>query len=245
MTLVVPLAVALMVGAVDFGMGFSAQATLGKSVRDAARYVAGLPAGACSNSHVLGEFVCEEPSYECTTVRESQRNLLCPCPPFLLVPIASLRLQRFPITQLFLQGPCRDTSRHFQTHSTCPLSIRRFKLVGRKLLRDITGSILVEYTIVFPLFILLVLGTVDVAYMLSEWALANKAAYVGARTAVVADAVANGITNVTFDQTKTGQLCFDPSTGASTGDCPTITATSCTGTLGGVSCTGGTTLPLP
>ena len=50
MTLVVPLAVALMVGAVDFGMGFSAQATLGKSVRDAARYVAGLPAGACSNS---------------------------------------------------------------------------------------------------------------------------------------------------------------------------------------------------
>jgi len=65
--------------------------------------------------------------------------------------------------------------------------------VGRKLLRDITGSILVEYTIVFPVFILLVLGTVDVAYMLSDWALANKAAYVGARTAVVADAVANGL----------------------------------------------------
>jgi len=50
MTLVVPLAVALMAGAVDFGMGFSAQATLGKSVRDAARYVAGLPVRSCSNS---------------------------------------------------------------------------------------------------------------------------------------------------------------------------------------------------
>jgi len=111
--------------------------------------------------------------------------------------------------------------------------------VGRKLLRDITGSILVEYTIVFPVFILLVLGTVDVGYMLSEWALANKAAYVGARTATVADAVANGITNITFDQTKAGQLCFTPSTGSSTGACPAITATSCTGTSNGVSCTGG------
>src|SRR5262245_14906482 len=98
---------------------------------------------------------------------------------------------------------------------------------------------LVEYTIVFPVFILLVLGTIDVSYMLYEWALANKAAYVGARTATVADAVADGITNVTFDQTKTGLPCFNPSTGASTGNCPTITATSCTGTSGGVSCTGG------
>jgi Flp pilus assembly protein TadG len=112
-------------------------------------------------------------------------------------------------------------------------------LEGHKLLRDIDGSVLVEYTIVFPLFILLVFGTVDVSYMLSEWAMASKAAYIGARTAVVADPVANGITNPTYDTTKTGQLCFDPSTGSSTGACPTITATSCTGTSSGVSCTGG------
>jgi Flp pilus assembly protein TadG len=112
-------------------------------------------------------------------------------------------------------------------------------LEGHKLLRDTDGSVLVEYTIVFPLFMLLVFGTVDVAYMLSEWAMASKAAYVGARTAVVADAVAPGITDPTYDTTKTGQLCFNPSTGASTGACPTITATSCTGTSSGVSCRGG------
>ena len=116
-------------------------------------------------------------------------------------------------------------------------------MAGRKLLRDITGSMLVEYTIVFPVFILLVLGTIDVAYMLSEWALANKATYVGARTATVADAVGGGITDVTYDRTKISQLCFDPATGASTGKCPTITATSCTGTSGGVSCTGGSPNP--
>jgi Flp pilus assembly protein TadG len=116
--------------------------------------------------------------------------------------------------------------------------------VGHKLLRDIRGSVLVEYTIVFPLFILLVFGTVDVSYMLSEWAMASKAAYVGARTAVVADAVAPGITNPTYDQTMTGQLCFVPSTGATAvingnNVCPTITATNCTGTPTGVSCTNG------
>lgn len=106
-----------------------------------------------------------------------------------------------------------------------------------KLLRDISGSVLVETTIAFPLLIFVVLGTVDVAYMLSEWALASKAAYIGARTAVVADAVASGITNPTFSTTLTGQLCFNPSTGASTSNCPTITATDCTGAASNGSCT--------
>jgi Flp pilus assembly protein TadG len=106
-----------------------------------------------------------------------------------------------------------------------------------KLLRDITGSVLVETSVVFPLFILLVLGTIDVAYMLSEWVLANKAAYIGARTAVVADAVASGITIPAYNSTLLGQLCFNPSTGASTGNCPTITATDCTGAARNGSCT--------
>jgi Flp pilus assembly protein TadG len=50
MTIVVPVAIALMAGAVDFGMAFSTQASLGKAARDAARYLAGLPTGAyCQN----------------------------------------------------------------------------------------------------------------------------------------------------------------------------------------------------
>jgi Flp pilus assembly protein TadG len=50
MAIVAPVAISLMVGVVDFGMAFSAQTTLGKSVRDAARYLAGLPTSAYCQS---------------------------------------------------------------------------------------------------------------------------------------------------------------------------------------------------
>src|SRR5450631_3669781 len=41
--IVVPVAISLMAGAVDFGMALSTQTTLSKSVRNAARYMASLP----------------------------------------------------------------------------------------------------------------------------------------------------------------------------------------------------------
>lgn len=112
--------------------------------------------------------------------------------------------------------------------------------MANKFLRDTTGSVLVEYTIVFPVFIALILGTVDVSYMLYEWALANKAAYVGARTAVVINPVATNITNPTYDATLIGQPCFDTITGAPTSpaNCPTVNPTDCTGAASG-SCTNG------
>src|SRR5262249_1152563 len=94
--------------------------------------------------------------------------------------------------------------------------------------------VLVEYTIVFPLFILLVLGTVDVSYMLSEWALANKAAQRGARMAVVSNPVAQNITstsNYTSAQLQQlGQLCFDSSGNLLTGNCYSTGLVSCTST---------------
>jgi Flp pilus assembly protein TadG len=46
---ILPIMISLMVGGVDFGMAFSAHATVGKSVRDAARYLGSLPTtAACS-----------------------------------------------------------------------------------------------------------------------------------------------------------------------------------------------------
>ena len=42
-TIYMPIVISLMVGGVDFGMAFSAHATVGKSVRDAARYLGSLP----------------------------------------------------------------------------------------------------------------------------------------------------------------------------------------------------------
>jgi len=62
-----------------------------------------------------------------------------------------------------------------------------------KLLHDTTGAVLVETAIVVPLFFLLVLGTIDVTYMFYQWALADKATYVGARTAVVSSPVAKSL----------------------------------------------------
>ena len=94
-----------------------------------------------------------------------------------------------------------------------------------KFWRDIAGSVLVEYTVVFPVFILVTLGTVDVTYMLYEWALANKAAYVGARAAVVSNPVAQNITedSLLYDPsqlTQMGQYCFNFATGTGNGNCP-------------------------
>jgi Flp pilus assembly protein TadG len=47
MTIVVPVAISLTAGAVDTGMALITQATAGKSVRDAARYLGGLRASEC------------------------------------------------------------------------------------------------------------------------------------------------------------------------------------------------------
>jgi hypothetical protein len=102
--------------------------------------------------------------------------------------------------------------------------MRSNQLAGR-LLRDIAGSVLVEYAVVFPLFMLVTLGTVDVTFMLYEWALANKATYVGARAAVVSNPIAQSITEDSslYDASQLrqmGQYCFDFATGTSNGNCP-------------------------
>jgi TadE-like protein len=115
--------------------------------------------------------------------------------------------------------------------------MKRFKLVA-KLLRDIGGSVLVESTIVIPIFLLLVLGTIDATYMFFEWALANKAAYVGARTAIVSDPVAQGITTFTYTS-KAGPYCFNQTTLQSdpTANCPFVPNwVNCTGAASSGSC---------
>jgi hypothetical protein len=100
---------------------------------------------------------------------------------------------------------------------------------------------IVEHSIIFPLFILLTLGTVDLAYMLHEWALANKAAYVGARRAVVSNPVAQNITNnadlgYTATQLQNvgalngADACFNLSDGSSNGNCPSTGRIICTST---------------
>jgi Flp pilus assembly protein TadG len=110
-----------------------------------------------------------------------------------------------------------------------------------RFLKDSAGGALVEFTLVFPILLLVALGTVDFSYLLFDWSLANKAAFAGARKAVVADPVATGITNLTYSTagTELNRSCFD-STGAadSTSSCPTV-STTCTPAASGGSCTNG------
>ena len=100
-----------------------------------------------------------------------------------------------------------------------------------RLLRDNAGSVLVETTIVLVLFLSLVLGTIDVSYMFFEWAVANKAAYVGARTAVVSNPVdASVYSKLSYSSSqlqKIGDACYD-SSGDNT-NCPAV-KTACTST---------------
>jgi TadE-like protein len=113
-----------------------------------------------------------------------------------------------------------------------------------RFLKDSSGTSLLEFTLVFPVVMLAALGTFDVAYMLSEWQAANKAAFAGARRAVVLDPVATGVTDLTYSSaaTQTGRACFDPTTGGAdpTSDCPTVD-TVCTPAATGGSCTNGYT----
>ena len=103
------------------------------------------------------------------------------------------------------------------------------------MLHDIRGSVLVETTIVVPMLLVLVLGTIDVTNMFYEWALANKAAYMGARTAVTSNPVDPDLANLNYSSTQLeniGQSCLVVS-------CPSANSV-CTGSAGGGSCTNGT-----
>ena len=106
---------------------------------------------------------------------------------------------------------------------------RSKSLTRTKLVRDCFGGSIVEFTLVFPMFILVALGTVDVGLMLSEWAQANTATYVGAHRAIVSDPVAPNLNNF-FNDTITGGMglpCADAA-GNANGNCSTFAPIVCT-----------------
>lgn len=96
-----------------------------------------------------------------------------------------------------------------------------------RLWKDRRGSTYLEFTMVFPLLMLTAFCTVDFALIMFDWAQANKAAKMGARMAVVAEPVADGITNLAWDPLLIGDDCANPDTGTNE-NCPTITSTTCT-----------------
>jgi hypothetical protein len=62
---------------------------------------------------------------------------------------------------------------------------------------------------------IVLLGTVDVSFMLYDWAQANKAAYDGVHRAIVSNPVPQSINDLTYGTNYLGQAC-------SGGHCPTV-----------------------
>lgn len=97
--------------------------------------------------------------------------------------------------------------------------------------RNENGSVLVEFAIVFPLFLILLLGVVDFGQIYLRWILAEKATHLAARLAVVRPPACPGVP--TFNDRTPGipktspfgrsctdsffNLCADPGTITCTG----------------------------
>lgn len=109
-----------------------------------------------------------------------------------------------------------------------------------KIIRDCSGASLVEFTLVFPIVMMVTFGTVDVIYMLHEWNLASKAAYRGARVAVVSNPPVAALSNPAYDPAAPpGRPCFDEATGApdAVANCPTFNVTCTAATCNNASFT--------
>ncbi len=66
----------------------------------------------------------------------------------------------------------------------------------RRLWRDEAGGALVEATVLIPILLVFLLGSVDFLYAFYQWTAATKAMEVGARLAAVSDPVATGLNTI-------------------------------------------------
>lgn len=85
--------------------------------------------------------------------------------------------------------------------------------MGNSLARDTNGSALLEFTLVFPLLLVVVLGIIDVGLLVFRYAGVSNATYNGVRYAVVSNPVATGVNAPTTGKNGTvnGQSCSDSS----------------------------------
>lgn len=107
--------------------------------------------------------------------------------------------------------------------------------MGNRILKDTSGTALLEFILVFPLVMLVVLGSVDASLLMLDMAQVNKATLAGARTAVISDPVI-GSTTWSYDALAVpGDACYNDANGTVTGKCQTAINMRCTATAGGPS----------
>jgi hypothetical protein len=72
-------------------------------------------------------------------------------------------------------------------------------MLTSRIVRDTSGSVLVEVTVMMSIMFVVVLGLVDLLYAFYQWNTAAKAVQVGARIAAVSDPIASGLRDVSTD----------------------------------------------
>jgi Flp pilus assembly pilin Flp len=97
----------------------------------------------------------------------------------------------------------------------------------QRLVRDQSGSVLVETTVMITIVLVFVLGSVDFLFAFYQWNAAAKAVEVGARIAAVSDPVASGLNSLSKSALSSSLSLGQPM--------PTFTVTC---TVGGCSCAG-------
>jgi Flp pilus assembly protein TadG len=95
---------------------------------------------------------------------------------------------------------------------------------GAQLLRDQTGGVLVEATVMIVIMLVFLLGSVDFLLAAYQWNAAAKAVQVGARIAAVSSPVATAVSAITGTEGGVAPGTIPP---------PSFTTMSCTGTGGG------------
>lgn len=94
---------------------------------------------------------------------------------------------------------------------------------------------MLEFILVFPLVMLVVLGSIDASLLMLNMAQVNKATYAGARTAVISDPLI-GSTVWTYDPLAVpGDACYNDVDGTATGKCKTAINMRCIATAGSTS----------
>ena len=96
------------------------------------------------------------------------------------------------------------------------------------LLRDQTGGVLVEATVMLVIIFIFVLGSVDFLMAMYQWNAAAKAVQIGARIAAVSDPVASDLNAITGLESGAIPGTFPP---------PAFTTRICSGSTG--TCSGG------
>ncbi|MEJ1937859.1 TadE/TadG family type IV pilus assembly protein, partial [Nostoc sp. NIES-2111] len=101
--------------------------------------------------------------------------------------------------------------------------------MGSSFRNDSSGAALVEFTLVFPVVMVIILGVIDVALLMIDWSSYSRITYTGARYAATNAPVASGI-NADIAGTIAGASCVDGSTGATTSNCTVRNPSTCTAT---------------